>query len=537
MAKKKSSKKSSLQQYAPIGLWVAGAAIVSAGLALARIFLSYVQISVIQNQDAVNLWLWISLGLIVIGPAIYALLNPKRIREIITGRQARYGSNALIMLVAFVGILVVVNAIAFQNPKQWDLTEDKIHTLAPETLDTLDALPSPVTAYCFFTSRSMSMAESTRDLLEDYRSNSDGKFNYEFIDPEADPVTSQRLGVTRDRSIVLVMEERNELISYATETEVTNALVRLMNPGQRTVYFLIGHGEHDIQGSDETAYSRLRTVLESKNYIVRTLNLLAQNQVPEDALAVIIAGPLNPVGPEEVDILVGYLASGGSLVVLSEPPFLTETGLAPDPLVDHLASRYGILLSNDLVIDQATNRPLYAVAAAYGSHPITEKLNNETTFYYTARSIIQLPGDAPATLVQLVQTTDRSWGETDMSLFSSGQAEFNGGVDTPGPLTLAIAVDDSTSGARIVVFGDSDFASDLFFDQYANGDMIVNAIDWAAEQEGMINLTTISTPSERMLILPSNITQLLIGISFLCIIPGLVVAGGVAAWFVRRIRG
>jgi ABC-type uncharacterized transport system involved in gliding motility auxiliary subunit len=97
-------------------------------------------------------------------------------------------------------------------------------------------------------------------------------------------------------------------------------------------------------------------------------------------------------------------------------------------------------------------------------------------------------------------------------------------------------VEDTTAGSHLVVFGDVDFASNVFFNQYANGDMLINSIDWAAGQEQLINLTTPSTIS-RTLTLPSSIWLLIMAISFLCILPGLVIAGGVVSWLVRRSRG
>src|SRR4030042_2789356 len=104
-------------------------------------------------QREFNLYLQIRLGWIVVGLALFALLDPERVRQLLTGRQARYGSNAFVLSLAFVGIVVVVNYLVYQNSKRWDLTEDKQYTLAPETLDTLKNLKDLVLAQAFFTKR------------------------------------------------------------------------------------------------------------------------------------------------------------------------------------------------------------------------------------------------------------------------------------------------------------------------------------------------------------------------------------------------
>jgi hypothetical protein len=90
------------------------------------------------TAENVNRYLIISAGLIILGLAAYAIMEPDRVRRFLTGRQARYGSNALIMTIAFLGILIVGNVLAFQNPKQvLDLTEDNVNTLSPELASAL----------------------------------------------------------------------------------------------------------------------------------------------------------------------------------------------------------------------------------------------------------------------------------------------------------------------------------------------------------------------------------------------------------------
>jgi ABC-type uncharacterized transport system involved in gliding motility auxiliary subunit len=95
----------------------------------------------------------------------------------------RYGSNALILFLAFLGILVVVNYLVYKNPKRWDLTEGEQLSLAPETIDTLKSCPSRSGA-CFLYSRQSS--DDADSLLDQFKFNSDGNFDYRFIDPNQD---------------------------------------------------------------------------------------------------------------------------------------------------------------------------------------------------------------------------------------------------------------------------------------------------------------------------------------------------------------
>jgi ABC-type uncharacterized transport system involved in gliding motility auxiliary subunit len=536
MAKTKNSqKKNSPKKFAVIGLWVSGIALLATILLLIVKLLAVAKIYTLPNSQVFNWALGISAALIVLGLAFFALLNPQRVRELLTGRQARYGSNAVIMLLAFVGILLVVNILVLQNPgKPMDFTEDKQNSLATETLDTLKALPASVQATAFYTSQTPS--DTARKLLENYKNHSNGKFDYTFIDPDQNPLAAQQAGITGDGKIYLQMGNQHEIVASASEQDLTSALVRLMNPGQQTIYFLTGEGERDIANAGNTAYTTAKSALEAKNYTVQSLNLIAQNKIPDNATVIVIAGPIQPISAAGQALLQDYVSKGGDLVVMEEPVPLTQFGNSPDPLAAYLATTWGITFDNDIVIDTNTSQPLYAVASTYGNHSITEKLQGLVSFYPTSRSLT-IASNMPNQPTALVSTNSSAWGETDFaSMQANGNVAFDPAVDYPGPLTLAAAVEDTTAGSHVVVFGDADFASNVFFSQYANGDTFLNSIDWAAGQEKLINLST-PTAISRTLTLPSSFWLLIMAISFLCILPGLVIAGGVISWLIRRSRG
>jgi len=530
-----SQKKHNPKKFAIIGLWVSGFALLAMVLLLVVKLLAAAKIYTLPNIQGFNWALAIAAALIVLGLAFFALLDPQRVREILTGRQARYGSNAAIMLLAFVGILLVVNILVLQNPgKPMDFTEDKQNSLTSETVDTLKALPTSVQATAFYTSQLPS--ETARKLLENYRNHSSGKFDFAFIDPDQNPLAARQAGITGDGKIYLQMGDQHEIVSYASEQEFTSALVRLMNPGQRIIYFMTGHGERDIQNAADTAYTTAKASLEARNYTVQSLNLIAQNKIPDNATVIVIAGPTQPISATEQALLQDYVSKGGALVVMEEPAPLTQFGNSPDPLAAYLATDWGITFDNDIVIDTNTSQPLYGVAATYGTHPITEKLQGLVSFFPTSRSL-SIASNGPNQPVALISTLDSAWGETDFAtLQDNGQVVFDQGLDVPGPLTLAVAASDTTAGSHVVVFGDVDFASNVFYSQYANGDILINVLDWAAGQEQLINLTSPSTIS-RTLALPNSFWLLIMAISFLCILPGLVIAGGVISWLIRRSKG
>lgn len=530
MEEKQKSKNNS--RYAVIGLWVSILSFVALLIAAAMKAFETMGFYTPTNLTLLPRLIVGSIAGIFIGLGIFALLDPNRIRRFLSGRQAKYGSNALITSVAFVAIIVFVNVLAYQNPVPLDWTADKANTLAPESVDVLGRLPEPVKATAFFSSQLN--PETARSLLEKYRTNSKGKFEFEFIDPDKNPLAAQNAGVTGDGKILLEMGTAHEIVSTASEQELTNGLIRLLNPEKYAVYFLSGEGEHSIDESGDTSYTRVRQALENKNYTVNTLNLEAQT-IPEDAKVLVLAGPTIPLSENAVNALKAYLSTGGSLIAMEDPVPVTEFGDKTDPLAEYLSSSWGITLNNDVVIDtQAPSSALNATAVRYSQHPITEKMSGLGVTFPVARSLSVSFDVQDTTVTDLIYTTDQAWGETDFASIQAGQPAPD--TEVVGPMLIAAAAENTTTKGRVVVTGNSIFAVDGNFDALGNGDLLVNSVDWCAEKEELISLTT-STPTDRTFRAPGALQRNIMLAGAVCLIPLAIIIMGAVSWYARRKQG
>jgi ABC-type uncharacterized transport system involved in gliding motility auxiliary subunit len=106
----------------------------------------------------------------------------------------------------------------------------------------------------------------------------------------------------------------------------------------------------------------------------------------------------------------------------------------------------------------------------------------------------------------LVFTSPQSWAETDLKTFQEGRLTFDEGSDRKGPISIAavatVPIKKQAGGAnvpaageekrpvaspaRLVVFGDSEFANNNFFTLQGNGDLFLNTVSWLAEEEDLI---------------------------------------------------
>lgn len=514
--------KTEWRKYAPIGLLVS----------LTAFIFSAAYYFVVRKFD---IPFQIGLTFIVIGIAFYAILDPEKVRAFFTGRQVRYGSNSIVLIIAILGILIVVNFLGNKYSTKWDLTEDKENTLAPETIQALKTLSGKVTAIAFFSPQYP--REQAEGLLSNLKTNGSGNFDYQFIDPVADPITANKYGITTDGTVVLSLNDQTEQVKLVSEEEIVTSVIKLINPTLHAVYFLTGHGEHDPLATDDTSYGQVKTVIESKNYVVSTLNLIANPAIPTDAEEIIIAGPQKPLSTGEVELLKQFVDGGKSIIVLEDPTPLTKFGTDPDPLTAYLQSDWGIGLSDDFVIDPNSQTPSQAVANEYGDHPIVKKLSGMITIFPSARSVVasQTPPEN-ITLTTLVLTAQQAWGEADLAGLQQNIANYEAGIDVAGPVPLAVAGSNTTTNGRIVVIGNSNFAITKNFTAYGNGDFMVNSIDWAAQQDKLINLTPKKT-TQRLLVPPQNLVMNLLVLGSLFLMPFLILIAGISVWIQRKKRG
>jgi len=342
------------------------------------------------------------------------------------------------------------------------------------------------------------------------------------VDGQLDPVRAKQFEVQAFPTLVLQYKDKTEKVQSVDEREITSAVIRVMSGTQRKAYFVQGHGERDPMGETPLSYRDVAQLLKGDNFTVETLALSQHKDVPDDATVVIIAGPTADFLPEETEQITRYLAKGGKLLLLLDPPL----GERPQPLTGliGLAKEWGVEVGNDVVLDVSgrSQRPeLVVVVPPYPSHPITESFRVGTIFPL-ARSVTPAkPAPEGKSVQPIIESARQAWAETDLKgLQSAGsQPEMNADKgDKEGPVTIAVAVSTPAPPAdakpddpkappqtRIVVFGDSDFASDAVARSIGNIDLFLNTISWLTAQENLISIRPKEPGNSRLTMTPREL--------------------------------
>jgi ABC-type uncharacterized transport system involved in gliding motility auxiliary subunit len=484
-------------------------------------------------------------GLVLV--AAYTLGQWREVVDYFRHRQARYGMIAAVGVIVALAIVVAVNYLGVRQNKRWDLTASRQNSLSEQTVRILESLEAPVTFTVFDRQTEM---DRFRNRLDEYAYHS-SEVSVEYIDPDTRPIIAREFDVQAYGTVVVDYMGRRERVTTDAEQELTNALIKAMSSTERRVYVLQGHGEKEPDDAERDGYSAVSESLRRDNYIVEPLVLAQMNDVPDDATVVLIAGPTTDVLPGEAEALRRYLNRAGKLMVLLDPPLGPQA--APLPNLESIVREWGIDPGSNVVVDisGATNEPSIAVAATYPAHAITENFAT-LTIYPLARAVEPIEGGAGGRLAQaIVETSPQSWAEADLASLTSdaGVTMDDTDGDRPGPIPLGAAVsaqvappaegqDDSTEDdaptpeTRMVVFGDSDFASNAYGGVPGNLNLFANAISWLAQQENLIAIRPTEPEDRRVTMTPRQQTlAMFVSVFFL---PAAVFGTGIFVWWRRR---
>jgi ABC-type uncharacterized transport system involved in gliding motility auxiliary subunit len=453
-------------------------------------------------------------------------------RGVLGRRTTRYGLNTALMVLLLVGIIGFVEAVSYRHNARLDLTENKRHSLSPQTIQLLRGLQADVNAVAFFRSDQPGK-RLAEDLFKQYARYAGGKFAWRVVDPDREPGLARRYGVESYGTVVLETKERSEKVTDAEEEKLTNGLVKLTRQGKRVVYVVQGHGEHELTNTDRPGFSEAKTAMERANYEVKPLVLARAAQIPDDAAVVVLAGPRTDLLVPELAALDNYLKRNGKLLVMTDPVILAASPV--DPLKAFL-QQYGFNVGNDLIIELNPIGRLFGIGPEvpiiqqYESHPITRDMAGISTLFPLTRSVeAAKPAPAGMNIQPLARTSPESWAETSRAELQQGQVKPDAG-EARGPLPVAaVATKDK---ARIVVYGTSSFAANQFINLQGNRDFFLNTVSWLAEEEDQISIRPRETRSAPVF-LTSQQAQAVFLLPVV-VLPGIVLVGGIVAVIRRR---
>ena len=477
--------------------------------------------------------------------------DKKKLIGTISKKHIKNGSYTMVMSVIFIAVVIVINMIVSTIPSKYseiDISSQKLYSIGDETKKMLKDLEKDVTIYQI--AQSGSEDENISNLLKKYEDESK-HIKVEQKDPVVNPkfvsqYTSDDLSAN---SLIVVCGDRNKVIDYNNiyetsvdyqtyssqttgfdgEGQITSAIGYVTSENLPALYTVEGHGEKDMDSS-------IKEDIEKANMDIKSLNLLTEGSVPDDADCLFIDSPSTDFSSDEKDAIIEYLENGGKAIIFSD--YTTEDM----PNFDAILENYGVQRTEGVVFEgdnqhYAMQMPYYLVPTINSTDASSE---TASAGYYVlapyAQGIKQLDDVRDTVKIESILTTsDQAYSKTDLN---SNTIEKEDG-DVEGPFDLGVSITESLDDdkeTQIVYYSTSNLMDSQTNQMVSGGNekLIMESLKWMTDTE---ESASVSIPSKSLEVSYLTITDYDAAFWKICtiaLIPGIFLVIGFVVWIKRR---
>lgn len=456
------------------------------------------------------------------------------------------------MIVVMCAICVVVNLVLTALPAKYtsiDCSATKLYSLTGDTKDRVSKLDEDITIYVLNSKKSKdAKIDETINRYKDFSSH----IKVKYVDPATSPKFYQDYTDTTPTTNSLIIESKNRskvidyndiyeydsssyyygyqsqssITGYDAEGQITSAIEYVTMDADElpVIYQITGHNETEIG-------SNFQSVVSKANANLKSLELFNEEKVPEDATAIIINSPTVDFNEEDAQKVIDYLNGGGKAMIVGCYAYNDElTNFNKILAAYNVSFKTGVVAENDS--SKYYQNPLYLLPTV----ETTDYTSDATDGYvFLAGSCaINYPEDTDdVTYTKLLSTSDSAVLKKDWKNITTSKAED---ADENGPFTTGLAVNDSSTGASIVVFG-TPYVVDDSYDNAVSGNNADMFKDVITSMTGNVELASSVIPVKDYTL--SNITintlqAVVTGLIIMIAVPILLIIIGIVVWVMRR---
>ncbi|MBD8879946.1 GldG family protein [Rhodanobacter sp. 7MK24] len=357
-----------------------------------------------------------------------------------------------------------------------------------------------------------------------------------FVDPQQDPARMRELGIAVDGELILHYHGHEQRLTELSESDVTNALERLIRGNDRIVAFVTGDGERLPSGQGDADMAALMDQLAQSGLRAVPLSFAQAVAVPQGTDLVVLASPTSDLPTGAAKALVNYVQDGGNLLWLRDP---ANDDLGLKPLADALGVQVlpGVLVDGSGAALGLADPRLLAVAQ-YPANPVTLGFQLATRFPQVAA--LARTGTGGWTATPMLRSSAQSWTEfhpidnahPTAIRYDAAAGELKGPLDFGFTLARLSPSPDKRE-QRAVVVGDGDFLSNAYLGQGGNRALGERIFNWLLGDDALIDVPREGVPDRVLRIGQSELDAASLG--FMVVLPLLLlIAGGLIAWRRRR---
>ncbi len=460
---------------------------------------------------ATKVWMPIMWGLLVpgiLGLIFWLYYDRKNISDFFTMKSTKQGMNMGALILIVLSLLVIINYLGAKYYKTFDFSGDKINTLSDQTKKILAALDADLNVKFFYKNGSDRVEDNKKLIREVIKKFQDEtiKVQFEFVEMNEQAKLTQDFGAAKGsgEAFIEYKGNKNRIENY-TEQDLTNALIKVTRNLKKTIYFTEGHKERTSdQDKDESGVSSFKQMLEKNSYIVKTLSLAAQGEVPADASAIMILGPTQNFQATEIKFIENYLEKGGAVYISFEKGNTAGLGSLLNTLGVELEKYYVFNVYNT-AMGPVVNAQSPTVAVNYSPTSSVTKVfgANQMTIFGQPNALKISKFNEAIKAEVLVKTPANSVAlkELDSKDYFGEPQAFDLGVELSGKFKK------SEKEFSMIVFADVDYLSNLMLYQNLNRDLALNAVAALAKETDLISISPKEPSLTKILVPPPEFNQ------------------------------
>ena len=459
-------------------------------------------------------FLWGPLVFFLGGLIVSLIFDFKSYWSVLTLRTAKNGMNLGLSLVVMVVILSSIAYLTSLWDKTFDLTEEKLHSLSPQTTQLLDSMKeTSILLRVFYKGQNRSeVKRNLKDRFKIFTQYAD-HFKINFVDAyKNNKLANQYLSNLSDKDsldIFVFLEYAGKKVRVSfpiNEEKILSAMIRVSRRAEKNIYFTSGHRERDFSSKSTEGLESFRKALEESSFNLVEWNFIEEKtSLPESTQVLLIIGPSQPFFEQEIQWIEEYIDRKGKIFIALDPG--QGHNLAP-----FIEKKLGIQFKDNFVgtlnLRNILRNETSVAGVRYSSDsPVTQSF--EKHFKGSARSffyeVSELAPSASApsqwNLSNLVYSDPTSYVVKSLSVKPGRQKlqsrvigmsveEFaQNNKDKKEKLSKEnLSKEKSKEGFSAVVFGDSDFLTNKAFHVGVNRDLALNTISYLADQGDLISL-------------------------------------------------
>ncbi len=400
--------------------------------------------------------------------------------------QTEIKIQGVIFTLLCLAVIGLIAKLSHHYPLAYDWTGGQRNSLSSASRKVLDTLPEPI-RITGFVGDNNTLRGAMVQLVARYQRYR-GDIQLEFINPQLQPALAEQYAVLSEGELVIDYSGRREHVRRLAETSLSTALARLARGAERWAVYLHGYTNRQLDGGRRTDFDQLSSHLETLGLKLRRFELTANEPIPDNVSLVVIAHSIRPLTDSASQTLRSYLKRGGNLLWFADP--------GSGGHLNAVSQMLGVNIEPGMLVDPASkisnqSAPEFIQVRGYADHPLSAGLQGVSIFPTAASLSWQAP--AGWQVRGIAASPLNSWRETgDLS----AAVRFDEQTDSPGPADLAIAMQrihsDTHIQQRVVIVGDSDFASNAYLGLGANRTFAVNMFNWLSADDALLNLPVIA---------------------------------------------